>query len=598
MRAARTKLALWLTGTLAGLLLVLAPCPAAPPRDELFRLVPDDVGLCFLLQDLRGASAALLHSPAAAEFRKTPLGEALARSPDTAKLTKVEEQLSKYLQIDWAQLRDDVLGDAVIFAYRPASADRPEADVVLVRARDAKLLARLVARLNDVQKQSGDLKELHFHQHDGREYAERVEKKQTRFYYVHGPVLAVSSQETMIRRVIDLDRAAASAEPPFIARELRRLGVDEDLAVFWLNPRAFTPELDRRAAQAQGQEAAALKNVHTYWKALEGIALAAALHRQDVEGKLVVAARPEGVPAALRPLFRGEVEASELWDRFPRNAILAEAGQVDLAALVDLLTSFLTEDARRGLRQSVDRGAGAALGRDVFKDVLPYLGPDWGFCVTAPPPGDKDWFPHMLGVLRVRPAPGEPPIERALTDALNSFALLGVLGYNSTHDDQVSLKTAVLDKQEVKYFSDPAFPPGCRPAFAVKGGYLAVASSPEAMRVLGRPGKSSRNGRRADSIPLVRFSMTELRKYVQAWLEPLAAHTAQQDKVSVDQARRQLQEFVANSRLIDRLEMNQQSVPGRLTLSLHVFTTEPLRNAAATPSGRQLRRVPPPGGTP
>jgi hypothetical protein len=566
-----------LVAAVAGLLLVLAPCPAAAPRDELLRLVPDDVGLCFLVQDLRGASDALLHSPAAQEFRKLPLAATLANSPDLAKLTQVDGHLRKTLHMDWARLRDDILGDALVFAYRPAAAGRPEQDVMLVRARDPELLANLIARLNDAQKQSGELKELQVLRQHGHDFYRRVEHKQTRFYYVRGPVLAVSSQEAMLRHVIDIDRAGRDAAPPFVARELRRLGVEQDVAVFWLNPRAFGPELGQRATAAKGQEAVVLKNVLAYWKPLEGVGLSAALHDNDIEWKLAVAARTAEMPVALRYLFTAGAEASELWERFPPNAILAVAGRVDVAALADVLTSFLTDDARRTLRQAVDRGAGAVLGKDIFKDVLPYLGPDWGFCVTAPPPGEAGWFPQMLAVLRVRPGPAQPPLERSLTDAINSFALLAVLGYNSSHDDQVSLKTTALDKVQVKYFADAAFPPGCRPAFAFLDGYLAAASSPAALGGLGRPGKSAPAAGGSGTIPLLRFSMTNLRKFVQARLEPLAGHVAKEDGISVDQARKQLAEFLANSRLFDRIEVNQQSIPGRLTVSVRVYATAPLR---------------------
>ena len=39
------------------------------------------------------------------------------------------------------------------------------------------------------------------------------------------------------------------------------------------------------------------------------------------------------------------------------------------------------------------------------------------------------------------------------------------------------------DKVEIKYLAnDKAYPPGLQPAFALKGGYLVLASSPEAIR--------------------------------------------------------------------------------------------------------------------
>src|SRR5947209_6258834 len=95
---------------LLGLLLSALCLPrarAASPADELLRLVPEDVGFCLVVEDLRGHSADLLGSPFAQAFRKSPLGTALARDPELAKLARVEEHLRTYLQVDWARLRDD-----------------------------------------------------------------------------------------------------------------------------------------------------------------------------------------------------------------------------------------------------------------------------------------------------------------------------------------------------------------------------------------------------------------------------------------------------------------------------------------------------------
>jgi len=62
----------------------------------------------------------------------------------------------------------------------------------------------LLDRLNDVQKQSGDLKELQGRTYHGTDYHCRIERQKVQFYYLHGPVLALTSQEEMLHQVIDL----------------------------------------------------------------------------------------------------------------------------------------------------------------------------------------------------------------------------------------------------------------------------------------------------------------------------------------------------------------------------------------------------------
>src|SRR5262249_4714713 len=153
-------------------------------------------------------------------------------------------------------------------------------------------------------------------------------------------------------------------------------------------------------------------------------------------------ARAGQLPVPVRKMFTRDAQASDLWRRFPENAMLTMAGRVDAVALTDLLGTFLPEPAFREMRVTVDRQARAALDKDLFQDVLPFLGPDWGVCVAAPLPNDAGWFPHLLWALRIQPDNKEPPVDRTVWTALNSVATWVVVAYNSTRPDQLSLKRA------------------------------------------------------------------------------------------------------------------------------------------------------------
>src|SRR5690242_14919897 len=128
--------------SLALLAVLAAPLHARPPRDELLRFVPDNVGFCVVLQNLREHGAALWNSPFADQVRRSPLGVALGAAQELQQLTNVEKELQKHLGIGWAELRDDILGEAIVFAYRPGPPGKPEQDraMLLVRARNAKTL--------------------------------------------------------------------------------------------------------------------------------------------------------------------------------------------------------------------------------------------------------------------------------------------------------------------------------------------------------------------------------------------------------------------------------------------------------------------------
>src|SRR5262249_29729912 len=152
---------------------------------------------------------------------------AIRTAQETQKLLDVEMKLKTGLQLDWARLRDDIFGDAVVLAYRPGPPDKPnqDRDLLLIRARDAKLLADLFDRLNQAQKGSGDLVELEVRQYGGQKYYHRVERKEENYCWLHGPLLVLSTKEEMIRQAIDRDRQAGDGEP-FVARQLRLLGAD------------------------------------------------------------------------------------------------------------------------------------------------------------------------------------------------------------------------------------------------------------------------------------------------------------------------------------------------------------------------------------
>src|SRR5215471_14763591 len=89
---------------------------AESPRDELLRLVPDNVGFCLLLEDLRGHSVQLRDSPFFQQFEKSPIVGLLKNDADWRNFMAGREKLEALLGIDVQKLRDDILGDAVVFA--------------------------------------------------------------------------------------------------------------------------------------------------------------------------------------------------------------------------------------------------------------------------------------------------------------------------------------------------------------------------------------------------------------------------------------------------------------------------------------------------
>jgi hypothetical protein len=553
---------------LAGLLAGRAT--AASPRDELLRFVPDDAGFCLVVQNLRAQAADLLASPFVQQWSRSPLAAGLAASAEWKQVVRAEAELRKILGVDWPTLRDDVLGDAFVFAYRPGPAGKPEQDqgLFLLRARSAKVLGNLVARANEAQKACNELKGLVEREHRGVKYVRREETRHPTFYLLRDRVLLFTSQEAFLRQAIEQDLdLAANARPPQ-ARRLGALNLDDALLAVTLNPRAFD-----EAVAARSAEGPAARTLAGIWKALQGVGLGVHLDR-DLRLSLTVKARAEDLPAPARRFLLSGSKASGVWSAFPDNALLAVASRVDVPALYELLGQCLGPAARERLEAGLKHSLGAVLGKDVIREVIPALGPDWGLCLTAPPAEGKTWAPGFL--LAVKVAEGEPgdPVDQALLGAVHLGAQLAVLGNNKTHPDRpIRLRASTLEGVKVRYLDgEGTFPPGVRPAFALKAGHLVLASSPDEVARF-KPAAVPAGG----TVPLLRLSLKDLRRYLKQRRDELAAVVAHKDNVPKEKALERIDGTAAVLHFLDRVELTQKTAPGQLTLTLSVQTAQALR---------------------
>jgi hypothetical protein len=554
-----------------------APLRAASPRDELLRFVPDDVGFCFVMQDLRAHAADLAASPFIEQLRLSPAGAALRASKEIKQLDTVDKYLHQTLGVGWEQLRDDVLGDAVVFAYRPGPPGKPEQEqgLVLLRGRDGEVLSRLVEKINQAQKKDGSLTELQEVKYENTTYYRRVEPKQTNYYFLRGPVFLFTSQEDMMRRAIDLDRATADAEPA-LARRLREIGADPAVLALWLNPRAFDASLEEKAAKAGGAEAGLQQKVLAYWKAVDGVAVWATLNA-DLRLSFAQRVRPEKLPPAIRRFLDAASRPSELWRRFPDDALLACGGRIDAGALVELFHDFQPADDKD------DSAAMITFGKDLAMEVLSHVGPDWGFCLTSPPKDGKDWLPHAFLAIRAAPGDETAPVDQALLSAVHTAVLGGVLAYNHQHPTEpLRLKSFLSNKQEIHYVDDGRLlPPGVRPAYGLTNGWMAFASSPEVFRryMEAAPKAAVEDG---TAFPLLRVSLKGWRAYLTERREPLATALAEKNQLTVEEMGKRLDDLIGVLQFVDRLEIDCRTAPGLAVVTLTIQTARPLKKVGGS----------------
>lgn len=559
--------------SLAGLLLTVLPLTAAP-RDELLRLVPPDSGFCLLIQDLRSHAEHLAGSPFTKKLADTKIGVALSGSPELTKIGELEKEIQKHFGVTAAKLREEIYGDAIAFAYRPAPDGKPENEegVFLLRARDENLLAKLITQLNDLQKKNNEIKAIQQLKHEGVTYVARVGGNATHYYYLKGPILAYTSQEAMLKRVIDLDRREASVEPP-LARDMRRLDVHEAMLTIWVNPRAFDAELKRKLEAAKPAEVHGLKRMQQYWQALDGVAFTLTPRKSAFEAGLAFLGREAEMPEPARKFFAGDNRPSELWSRFPANAIVTIAGRVDVPVLAAFVGDFIPPDDRKKIRDTAERFIAApAGGLDLLADILPNLGPDWGVCVLPPGEKDKPLTPLLMAALRVKPGDNkDKPVDRALFEGMDRLATLAVIFY----PDPLALKTVVQDKVDVKYLhGEKGAAMNIQPAFALKDGYLLLGSTPTMLQKFAAAGAEPAN---ATDCPLVRVSIRELRGYLKSRIDPLSEAIAEKNQISAEDAKKKLQAAIDVCQLFDRLELVRRTGPGRVSLVLSLHTEQPLQ---------------------
>ena len=559
---------------------IVSPGRAASPTEELLGLVPDDVAFCLVVRDLHGHMRALLASPFAQSFPKSALAGLLKQSPEIQKLVVFDQQIRTHLGVDLAGICDRLASEAVVLAYWPNPPGKTDQDqgLVLVRGRDPRGLADFIDRLNRVQKESGDLTALEPRDFRGATYYQRVDPKGKHFYYVHGPVLVFSGQEKVLCQAIARDQA--EVKEPVLRRQLRWYEAEQALATLWINPRAFDFEMERNAGQAVGREGTGQRAFLRYWKALDGVALSLYLEA-DLRLRLTVRARTEDLPAGARRFLSESARRSELWDRFPEKSLLTIAGRLDLPAALEMAEAFLAQPARQQLDNALEQHLGGPAEMDFRKDILPGLGPDMGFCLLAPPATQKAWTPQGLLALRVGPGQAKSGlrVDQAVFTLTTFYARLAMMVHNLSGKEPIRLRSMLSDKGEVKYLTgDKVILPGLQPAFALRDGYLVLATSPEALRFFGEA-RGPAPVQAGAMVPLLRLSVREVRGFVKQWRDSLVQASMDQNHLTREEAGCRLENLLAVLELIDHIELARSAGGGSSVLTLRIETVPPLRAA-------------------
>jgi hypothetical protein len=566
-----------------GLALFSVPAALAGPRDELLRVAPNDAAIIVLVQNGRDHYRALTQSPFASWFPTTAIGKRLLNSSELTHVRDTAAMIFRELDTTRDTLIDDVVGDAVAFAFSPAPADRSrdERAVLLVRPRKTETLLKLLDKLNALQTKSGELKGVNRKEHAGAPYFERQKAAgPSEFYCFRGDLFAFSSSEPDIQAVIDRDKAAPSIadKPPELVARLQRLKVADAAGVILINPRPLDTEVKARVASAKPDEKRFLTRFAEAWSALDAAAVYLLLD-SEIEVGVSVRFQSGKLPDDLKRWLIGPASGSRPAALIPKNALVGAAGHLRASELIDLVASLAPVEAGKpGVKEWLNLALGPVVGRDKLPLVLNALGPDWA--AWAEPPVQGGFLPTLVAAVEIS-GTGEDRAraEKSLTQGIEfGFQMLRV-AYNASHTDQIELKEEKDPKSGAivrSLVNDKGFPPGFRPSFALVKGYLVLATAPEAIQRFTPPVFD--NPIMPPHQTLARLSGPAAREYLQTHGEKLAKFLVEMHVAADERKTREIFGTLAAAlELIDSAELLARPDENGLQLAVKVKPARPFK---------------------
>lgn len=544
--------------------LIPVPAPAAP-REDLLRLVPADATLCVVVNNLRDG---LSNSPALERLADLPVLKSRRDSAEVKQLLAIYTKVLKDLDLTDKQLRDELLGDACVFAFRHAPAEKAEAEegIFLIWARDKALLARVVDRINELQVKAGELKEVRSIAYRDSKYTERVKSNNNRpeFYLIREHILVLSNHENSVTAAIDrLDAGPNKAPMLFWENMLKKLGLEKVIATVLVNPRSFDRELQDQEKAAPISGRAFLKEFRRYWDACAGLGIYIDASRY-LEFGLAVQIHHESLPRAAQQFFADLGRPSALWKSIPEDALFALAARTNLTALAELFAGFCEDSSRKEMLAAIEVGLRPFMPDNIQLDaLLKGVGPDWGFWAARPEADDKADVPRLMFALALAPTPEGKAVE---TMARNAVQFLTTIAQFSAKDG-LRVETVTEKDFQMRVLShDTLLPNGFKPTFAVKDGYLLFSGSPENVRKFAPPAPIEN----WDEATLLRISAAGWTKYLTEQRTAVAALVGKAAGLDTKNVEAKIDAIVPNLRAIDRLEVAVRGKGNVATVTLRI----------------------------
>ena len=360
---------------------------------------------------LRDQTSAFLKSRLADDLRRLPAVKAWLASEKYQHFERSRAQIETLLGANLTDVRDELLGDAVILALRlppDAPADASQArGILLVQARDPALLKRLIRVVNTIQQESGELAGVAERQRNGTTYHVRefpAAANRPAEWYVAYPdgTFAFSNSEAMIQSVIDRkargqdgkDGAKAGPNVDPGLGELPRLKAvqgklpERALARLFVDPRQFERLLAGAPRPSKPSDARIMATLERYLAAVDYAGAALTWNDESIVIHSVETLNPSLLDPWLRRWAGDTRRVDPTLARVPPTALAVASGHVDALAFFDAIAQIVPDEDQPRLTNIETVLTGLLLGHDLRTKVLPGLGP--GILAYLDAPADTE----------------------------------------------------------------------------------------------------------------------------------------------------------------------------------------------------------------
>jgi len=544
---------------------------ADSPIERAISLAPKSATLHIAVQDARSHWANWKASPFAATFLRSDFARSAPVAELLESLRKFDGVLNEHLESSLQQLVDDVFGDAAVLSFVP-EAGTEGYTVLTVVAPKPDAMAAFVAKLNDVQSKSGELKAVREKKHGEAAYTER-ERADGRSDYIWLGAKgegAYTSSEAAIKLVIDRsdkpETSRASASWKTLTVDAKAGTKNPAVAVIF-DPKALVADAEAREKSTDDPAAKAfLKQIRAIWNGIDSLLLTASF---DTEVTLAIHAKIDRktMPKEMLPLLDVPKTSAAIWQSIPNVALFAVGGRLDASRWWPVLTSFLPGDIANQWNAVGLKTIAPAIGKEAAKELGTGSTTEWGFWLMVPE--GLQIAPDWCLAVRL------PDAGAGLLAGLDFLVQSLRVEYHKSHDDQFDVTDEKDGDATFKSISnDAVLPVGIRPSFGLRGSDVVVASSPLVWKRYRQPAKPGEL-----DAPLAFLRGAAFAKYWKerrADLAPILAGWTGETKEAVET---QFDELFQMLELIDRLEVRTagDAGTGTIAIKLRIVPIRPLK---------------------